>query len=501
MPVIPSTLAEVSPLSDNEHPVFSPPLSNASFSLDSFGVAGFFGGDSSVGGMATANLIPGRRWVGWYNTPGSYEIAKQYGPLGGLKLCDGLFPEGEHNPAQIFKLDGRDGPPFVAMHSGTVFQRTGHLANIIMSKFTDTAPPPENRFKGKDGRSTLCPSVTIVNLRDTPELAEKTQPPLPNSRTSLWSSVPISVSMGACLLCAFVGDWFCFTSIAVGIVAHGLACFVIGSGKLTLRHPKPAMKAPPGDGVLKGNKAWVILVGAEGAVNVFTRGHFLLHYGADAREKGSETPPERLSPGPSSQPLQPSIPSSSYPTSSQPVWSCIPPQWFIGICALLLMGQFLVQLLLIPLGTLFGQLMFIATVVASWMYNTYLSSINRDGIQTRILFDVLNLKENKNIHTYQLSTFTATVAFTAFVLNSANRLNNPVIFLNAMLPNDTVVWRSWRKKMGEKLKAGKGIQFSLAEDLDEVERAEDKELLQIFLQDAQDAYDVWSSVRDSVFLP
>ena len=94
MPTLPNTLAEISHLSDNKNSVFPPPLSNAAFTLDSSGVAGFFGGDSSVAGMATANLIPGRRWVGWFNTPGSYEIAKQYGPPAQLKMCDGLFPQG-----------------------------------------------------------------------------------------------------------------------------------------------------------------------------------------------------------------------------------------------------------------------------------------------------------------------------------------------------------------------------------------------------------------------
>ena len=256
--------------------------------------------------------------------------------------------------------------------------------------------------------------------------------------------------------------------------------------------------------MLKGDKAWVILIGEEGAVNIFTRGWFLLHYGANATdpEKASDLPLDhQLPPGPSSRPPQSSPPSPPpSPTSSWPFQSGIPPQWLIGICALLLMGHFLVQLLLIPLGTLFGQLMLIATVVASWMYNTYLSSIDHDDIQTRILFKALELEETKNIHTYQLRTFTATVAFTAFVLDSANRLNDPIVFLNAMLPNDTVVWRSWKKKMGEKLQAGEGIEFS-AEDLDEVKRDEDKELLQIFFQDARDAWDAWSSVRGLVFLP
>ena len=74
MPILPNALAKITRASDNDNAVLSLPLSKAAFSFDSFGVAGFFGGDSSVAAMATANLIPARRWVGWYNNPGSYEM-------------------------------------------------------------------------------------------------------------------------------------------------------------------------------------------------------------------------------------------------------------------------------------------------------------------------------------------------------------------------------------------------------------------------------------------
>ena len=82
-------------------------LEKSSFTLDSSGVAGFFGGDGAVSGMATVNLIPNRRWGGWYNSPGSYEIAKQYGQLANSRFWDGLFPGGKHDPARLFELDGK----------------------------------------------------------------------------------------------------------------------------------------------------------------------------------------------------------------------------------------------------------------------------------------------------------------------------------------------------------------------------------------------------------
>ncbi|KAI1795297.1 hypothetical protein LXA43DRAFT_992271 [Ganoderma leucocontextum] len=174
------------------------------------------------------------------------------------------------------------------------------------------------------------------------------------------------------------------------------------------------------------------------------------------------------------------------------------------MCALLLMGQFLVQLFLIPLGTLFGQIMFIATVLASWVYNTYLSSIDREEIQTQILFKVLRL-EGDDIRKYQLGTWTTAVAFACFVLASKKTLEDPLVLLDALLPNNTVVWKAWKKKMEAKLKDRK--HFDLGADCVKVKFSEDdlkavsdekqRRLLEILFHDVQNAWDAWSQVRDS----
>lgn len=548
MPTVPlaNMFTEVSDLSDNDsHGVVPLPLSHDSFSFDSFGVAGFFGGDSSVAAMATVNLIPGRKWVGWYNNPGSYEIAKKYGPLGNNKLFDGLFPDGEHDPARLFKLDGGKGPQFVAAHSGTVFQQTGHLAHLITSKAVDM-PFAHKRFEGTHGRLTAGPTVTVVNMRHVSEARlKKSQPLLPQSWTPVWSLVPIVVSVAACMTCALVGDWFCFASIAVGIAAHGLACLIIGSGKLTFTHPKPAANAPPGDGVLKGERAWIVLIGAEGVVNAFTRGRFLLQYGAKKSDKvrepldqsrskagnrtrhhkeGSDTdtvgllshidhgnhpaaspslslslPPTSTLPSTSSMLSTSSMPSpqSTSSTPSSSLWRVLP-QWLIGACAVLLMVQFIGQLLVIPHGTLFGQIMFISTVFTSWIYNTFLSAIDRDELQIQILMKELHLEEKDHMHKYELNTFTATVAFTCFVLAAENPLKDPLVFLDAMLPNNTEVWKAWKGRMAEKLKAGVGTRVKFSEaNLRAVAQSE-RELLKTLFDDAEDAWCAWSEVYSSV---
>lgn len=46
----------------------------------------------------------------------------------------------------------------------------------------------------------------------------------------------------------------------------------------------------------------------------------------------------------------------------------------VGICSLLLLSQFLIQLLLVPRATLFGQIMFLSSLAVSWAYNSFLSS-------------------------------------------------------------------------------------------------------------------------------
>ena len=498
MPILPnSILAEVSSVSD-DGAVLQRPLSNASFTLDSSGVAGFFGGDSSVAGMATVNLIPYRRWGGWYNTPGSYEIAKRYGPLAKSKLCDGLFPEGEHDPTRLFGIDGQTGPQFIAIHSGSSFARTGHLGHLLTSKAHDM--PCTRAPFASHARATASPPVTIVNLRHVPR--ESDHPHLPRhwEHSALFSLAPIMVSVGACVLCALVADWFCFASIAVGIVAHGSACYIIGSGKLTFKHPKPAPDAPPGDGVLKGDKDVVILVGDEGAVNAFTRGRFRLQYGAEPDDLDSEAQrrfghPKREGTGTGTFSEKETV---QVDPRSRRSW--IPRRHLIGPCALLLMAQFLAQLLLIPLGTLFGQIMFIASLIASWAFNTYLSAIDREEIQTEILFNVLQVGE-EDIQKYQLRTWTATVAFTCFVLASVHPIEDPLALLDAMLPNNTEVWRAWKMKMAAKLRERRyfgrsDAEFKFSDDDSCVVGEKHQGLLKTFFRDAENAWDAWSEVRD-----
>ena len=87
----------------------STPLAGAKFTLNSAGVAGFFGGEEAISAMATVHLYKGRRFLGWFNSPGSYTIAKRFGRMANSRFWDGLFPGTNDSPAISFELDGKQG--------------------------------------------------------------------------------------------------------------------------------------------------------------------------------------------------------------------------------------------------------------------------------------------------------------------------------------------------------------------------------------------------------
>ncbi|OJT14990.1 hypothetical protein TRAPUB_8433 [Trametes pubescens] len=435
-------------------PVISLPLQDTSFTLDSSGVAGFFGGDGAVQGMATVHLFEGRRWFGCYNTPGSYEIAKQYGQLAKARLWDGLFPGPNRDPAQLFGLDGKSGPRFLAAHSGSVIQRSAHPAYLVARK-AQSIPPGQRTRIPCTRRSTFDCNVTTVDLSYAPPSEE--QPRRLKSNLPLLALIPIVTSIGTCVLCALVADWWCFASIASGILASGVACFVIGSGQLTFTHPQPATGAPPGDGVLLDDEGIIVLRGCEDAVNSVTRGRFCLKFASEPKYNG------------------------------------------IGVCSVGLTAQFLVQLLLIPQGTLFGQVMFVVTLGVSWMYNAYLSALEKEDIQTDILVDLLHLSETKDIQKFALGTRTAQVVFTALLLQPREPVKSPRPLkpysprklLDELLPNDTPVWDRWKEAIVEKLRTGQSLTFGGADSKVPGFTLEDQELLSGLFRDAEEAYRGW----------
>ncbi|KAL7283134.1 hypothetical protein ACG7TL_002560 [Trametes sanguinea] len=367
--------------------------------LDISGVAGFFGGDASVSAMATVHIYEGRKWLGWYNQPGSYEIARRYGQLSKSRFWDALYPGVNVDPATLFGFDGTQGPKYTGIHSGTNMPKTGHVARLFM----ESCKAVSAREKPAPGQRITTPcSVTVVYLTDIPD--ETLYPRQRRDIGSILALVPILASIAACVLCARWEDWYCFCMIVLGMIASGLSCYVIGMGTLTFRHPKPASEAPPGDGLLEDESGLVVVKGPEGAVNSITRGRFALQYTSEPRYHN------------------------------------------IGLCSMLLTVQFLAQLLVVPQGTLHGQIVFLSSLACSWAYSSFLSSIDREGIQRTMLTDEVLRLGQEQLQKFELGTRTSMVVFTLLLLAPANTRALRRV-LDNLLPNDTDVWNQFKDEI------------------------------------------------------
>ncbi|KAG0698696.1 hypothetical protein DFH29DRAFT_940293 [Suillus ampliporus] len=409
------------------------PLSHSKFTLNASGVAGFFGGDEAVSAMATVHVYQGRKWLGWYNSPGSYLVAKRYGQLANSRFWDGLFPGVNTDPATLFELDGWKGPTFQGVQSGSMIPETGHLA-ALMARECQSRKGIEVQ-----GRKTQPVGVTIIDLHHVPEAI--VEPKQLRKYASVFALIPISASIGTCVVCALFQDWYSFSMILLGIIASGISCFVIGSGKFTFYHPDPAPGAPRGDGLLLADNNVIILRGEEGAVNSITRGNFSLHFGSEPEYRN------------------------------------------IGICSLLLTTQFIAQLLLIPQGALFGQIMFLTSLAVSWAYNSWLSSLDKEEIQRKLLLDVV--LKRPPLTKYMLGTRTAMAVFVLLALKPLH----PDKVLDDILPNDTKVWKRWKTTILSRLEDGKEMIFESADWCDENFNEQESTLLKTLCNDAQAAYD------------
>jgi len=412
------------------------PLSDSHFTLDASGVAGFFGGDEAVSAMATVHVYQGRQWLGWYNSPGSYLVAKRYGQLANSRFWDGLFPGVNTDPATLFELDGRKGPKFKGVESGSIIPETGHLAALMARECH------MERAIEVPGRKTQPVGVTIAELHHIP--AESLKPKQLRKFTSALAFIPISVSIGTCVTCAYFQDWYSFSMILLGILASGISCSVIGSAQFTFYHPVPAPGAPRGDGLLLTDSNVIVLLGEEGAVNSITRGKFSLNFGSEPEYRN------------------------------------------IGICSLLLTAQFIAQLLLIPQAELFGQIMFVTSLAVSWAYNSWLSSLDKEEIQRRLLLDVV--LQRPTVTKYMLGTRTTMAVFVLLALNPSDLAK----VLDDILPNDTKVWRKWKSIILSRIQDKEKLHFGIADWHDEYLDEKESTLLRTLLGDAQAAYDGYS---------
>ncbi|KAG1779987.1 hypothetical protein EV702DRAFT_965403 [Suillus placidus] len=453
-------------------------INTGNFSLNISGVVGFFGGNEAIGAIQTIHHHKARKFLGWYNSPGSWAVGEKFGKLAKSRFWGGLFPGPDEEPTKFFELDGKQGPKYVASRSGSILEHTGHLAYLIMQKSKG-----ELGLEVNEGRITKRNKITIIKTQrvfDPLPRKEDKKPPdreiPPRSRIPMFVAVlPIAVSFTTCALCGCTYDWFCFSMILLGIVSSGIFSVVMGSARLKLQGVNSAPTAPPGDGMLMDGDNIVLLLGEEKDVATITRGSFILEYdpwqGDDRESEGS------LRPG------------------KEPI---IDEYNAVGWCSLLLVIQLLAQLLLIPQGTSFGQIMFLISFAASWAYNVYLSSINNKDIQEQLILEELHLEE-KHMRTYIFLTRTSAAVFACLMLQPDLGFKPEDIIRN-FIPNDTQVWDTWREKVLEVMKTRNGskdtcdglLKMNLEEETKSGEktrfRQDERNLLKLLLDDARIAY-------------
>ena len=441
-------------------PPLSVPLQNTRLTLDLSGVASFFGSKETISAMAAVHLYEGRQWLGWYNCPGSFSFAAYFARMANTRVWDGLFPPRSAPPVLLgLGLDGKAGPNYIAALSGTTMH-TGHLAYLAVKRSKET--------KGVLVPGRMANPIGIAYLVMGPVDYHTPLKRLPLSY-SISAFIPMAISVASCVMCALIYDWYSFSMILLGIVSGGLANLVIGRGRLVIRNSVRNSVADPPPGILLGEDNVVVIKGDQGAVNAITRARFELDTGLET--KGTFRRSLR----------------QSYSAMSV-------------LCLFLFTSQFILQLLLIPQGTLFGQIMFVASLSASWTYNYYLSSFDREKIQAKLLFQTLGNPLLRRFCVGTKPTMAVLVCLLLFhdVRDSCAQegQDRRLGILHACLPHVNAnrgVWKKWMDKVVEQLMDAGDVSLSRltvdgeGEDafLSETERA----LLFTLLGDARAAFE------------
>lgn len=474
------------------------------FNLDVGGFAGFFGGEEAVSAMETVHLYRGRRWTGWFNSPGSYSVGKHYGQIANSRLWNGMFPGPNVEPTKYIGLDGKPGPMYVASQSGTFLKQTGHLAHLLMQRCKDQQAVTVHGRKTRPNKVTILEMQNIKFDRNTGNV-----PGLDvHARDGFHKHValfPIATSVATCILSAWGDDWYCFSLILLGILANGISCLVIGSASIVIQSVAPSKNAPPGDGILMDGNHVVVILGKEKNVLAITQGKFSLEYKPWVRMRvrkernrkiigdgihnvhhliGKKDAESGAGPG-----AKPEVDEDAEIHNEYAA---------IGLCSVLLVIQFLTQLLLIPQGTLFGQVMFLISFAASWAYNLFLSSMDKEYLQEQLLVQGLNLSDDR-MKTYKLGTRTAAAVFACLALQPdcehtewENKGFKPHEIFRKLIPNETHVWAVWRNQVLEQMRSNNPEMqhFDLEACGDRIAafNDDDRNLLRDLLSDARTAF-------------
>ncbi|KAF8549364.1 hypothetical protein OG21DRAFT_603744 [Imleria badia] len=405
------------------------------FSLDMSGVAGLLGGDDAVSAMAAVHIYGNQHWLGWYNNPGSFQIAQQFASLRGNLSQTRFCKRVDTDPTALFGMVECKGPKFRAAHSGTVIQETGYVAALFMKECVAW----DSTGRVVPGRRTEPVGITIADLGQAP--ASEMRPARSSAFTLLFAGIPIAVSIGTCALCAVYEDWYASSLILVGIISSGISCLVLGSADFLFTHPEPAKESPVGDGILISDKDIVVLRGTEGAVNSITRGSFSLRFSSEAHYA------------------------------------------LIRWCSVLFFIQFITQLPLISQASLFGQAMFLTSLGVSALYNAWLSSLDKEKIHWKLVFE--RVFKSPTLTKYILGTRTTAAVFMLLAFQP----EDPTGLLNELLPNDTKVWKQWKATILERLRHPHD-QFSSESEIGDLDgfTEQERHLLGLLYEDARAAY-------------
>lgn len=160
--------------------------------------------------------------------------------------------------------------------------------------------------------------------------------------------------------------------------------------------PITSANSVPADGVLICDRDLTILQGPESTIAGITRGRYTL----------------------------------SYPDE--------PNHHRVGFASMVLAFQAFSQLILMPVATLEGQIIFLDTFAISRVYNAYLASVDREDLQSEVLMDVLGRAELRPPKVI-FEKWNSVLAASAFCL----RPINIDAYLSKLIPNRTPIWDFW----------------------------------------------------------
>ncbi|KAF9234335.1 hypothetical protein BU15DRAFT_90025 [Melanogaster broomeanus] len=367
-------------------------VNTSNYKLDLSGAVGLFGGDSAVLALQTLHLYEGRRWAGWYNYPGTVTVARKFGQMANSRVWDSVFPGPNEPPTTTFALAGMPGPEYNGTFSGTKME-TRYLGYLMAKECADCRPQ-ELKLRKTDGEPARKTGTCIVTVMKLPQ-----RHAADGSTSKLQTSVvPSLISILACIACLLVHDPICASLILLGIVSSGISSIAFGTAKLSFQIPVPSKNSPPGDGLMFPKSELIILKGDEADVNVADPDHYT-----------------------------------------------------VGVCSLLLMTQFLAQLLLIPASTVFGQITYLVSFIASGCYHLYVASDEKEKVQRGLLCKELDVVMEK----WSFGTRTQMAVFACLVLGEGRphpREFDPCEILMRIIPNQTPVWKYWRKKVVDELR-------------------------------------------------